>query len=126
MSHDTIVDTYSCPNRYLLHRPNPRRSKHNAPMRDRHERQRNPDRHGMAASRLKLVSLYYYPLSCHLSSNKDQDMGMGPRMVTNRSRHRHLDRLPAMLIPSSTAILERGQRATHHDAEYGRAAKVQW
>ena len=42
--------------RHLLHRPDPRGREHHAALRNRHERERNPDGHGVAADGFELVS----------------------------------------------------------------------
>lgn len=52
-----VTDLNSGADSHLLHRPHPRGSKHNATVRDCHERQRRADRYGVAEGRFKLVRL---------------------------------------------------------------------
>lgn len=59
------------------------------------------------------------------SNQITQDMGLGPCMVANRSRHRHPNGLSPVPLAPTTPRLERGQRHPHHDAEYGGVAEVQ-
>lgn len=120
----------SRPHRHLLHRPHPRRRKHHAALRNRHGRKRHPVGDAMGRIGFKLVSVLP---SCrpsrnaatpHLTATLSQDMGLGPRLVADRSRHRHPYRVSALSLPAATPRLERSQRAPHHDAEYGGAAEV--